>query len=238
MKNPISKIDIQEHLKNTIFGILNEEALIRICQVARVEHFNIATLLCSAGEHPTYLRLVINGHIETIFRTASGDELIFSHISPGGWASWLSCYMEQPPDHDLYSSRDACFIALPVTAVKNFIDRYPQIYPLIIREIGRRTRLLMEWAGRSVMIEPLQRMAKLVELLGREQQSKTNCVTLYITQDRLANLARCSRQTANKLLSILEQDGLIISKYGQFEIPDILKLSSFTEEIDLSKNNV
>ena len=232
MTNPIPHLDVQQRLKATVLGRLSDEALDRLGQVARIEYFDIPTLLSPAGEHPKYLRLVIEGHIETIARSASGEEFVFSYITPGGWATWLSCFMEQAPDHDFYSSACACFIALPITAVKNLCDRYPEIYPLLIQEIGRRMRLLMEWTGQSVLVGPVQRMAKLLHLLSRDQQSNACAITLYITQARLASLARCSRQTANKLLSVLEQEGLIVAGYGQFEIPDLSRLAAFADAAD------
>lgn len=234
MTNPIPKLDVQQCLKATVLGSLSDEALERICQVARVEYFEIPTLLSSAGEHPKYLRLVIQGHIETIARSVSGEEFVFSYITPGGWATWLSCFMVHAPDHDFYSSDAACFIALPISAINKMCERYPHIYPLLIQEIGRRMRLLMEWTGQSVLVNPVQRMAKLLHLLSREQKSSANCMTLHITQARLASLARCSRQTANKLLSVLEQEQLIIAGYGQFEIPDLSRLAAFSEDADLS----
>jgi len=232
MTNPISRPDVFQLLKTTVLGSLGDDALQRICQVARIEHFEIPTLLSAAGEHPQYLRLVVEGHIEAISRNAAGEEFVFSYITPGGWATWLSCFMAQAPDHDFYSSGPACFIALPITAVTSLCERFPQIYPLLIQQIGRRMRLLMEWTGQSVLVGPVQRMAKLLHILVREQQVATHTVTLNVTQARLASLARCSRQTANKLLNTLEQEGLIVPGYGKFEIPDLERLAAFADSRD------
>jgi CRP/FNR family cyclic AMP-dependent transcriptional regulator len=238
MTNPIPKLDVQQCLQATVLGSLGDEALGRMGQIARIEYFDIPTLLSSAGEHPKYLRLVIQGHIETIARSASGEEFVFSYITPGGWATWLSCFLEKAPDHDFYSSDSACFIALPISGIKKLCERYPQIYPLLIQEIGRRMRLLMEWTGQSVLVGPVPRMAKLLHLLSREQKPNSNSITLHITQARLASLARCSRQTANKLLHALEQEQLIIAGYGQFEIPDLSRLAAFAEDSEPIQNDM
>lgn len=102
---------------------------------------------------------------------------------------------------------------------------------MVIRMIGHRMRLLIEWTGQSVLASPVQRMAKLLSVFAQEQNRKTdlNGVTLHVTQARLASQARCSRQTANKLLQQLELDGLIVSAYGQFTIPDWTRLNHFAE---------
>ena len=182
MTNPTSPPDVQQLLRATVLGILDDEALGRIDQVARIEHFQMPTLLSAAGQHPQYLRLVVEGHIETVARNANGEEFVFSYITPGGWATWLSCFMEQAPDHDFYSSSSACFIAIPIGAVQSLCERNPKIYPLLIQEIGRRMRLLMEWTGQSVLVGPVQRMAKLLHLLARGQQGTGNSTTLSMTQ--------------------------------------------------------
>lgn len=237
MTNPTSPPNVQQLLRATVLGVLDDEALGRIDQVARIEYFQMPTLLSAAGQHPQYLRLVVEGHIETVARNANGEEFVFSYISPGGWATWLSCFMEQAPDHDFYSSNSACFIAIPIGAVQSLCERNPKIYPLLIQEIGRRMRLLMEWTGQSVLVGPVQRMAKLLHLLARGQQGTGNSTILSITQARLARLARCSRQTANKLLNVLEQNKLITAGYAQFEIPDLLRLAAFADEVTAEQDS-
>lgn len=231
MKNPISGPDVRERLASTVFGAVGSDALDDMVQVARIEHFKRYSLLTAAGEHPTHLRLVLSGHIEVIARHVSGSENVVAHINPGGWATWLSVFMVQAPTQDFYCSAMASCLTLPIEEVRAFCARHPQIYPMIIRLIGHRMRLLIEWTGQSVLAAPEQRMAKLLSILAQEQQSATRqgSITLHVTQARLASQARCSRQTANQLLQQLEQRGLIVSAYGKFTVPDWVRLDQFAD---------
>ena len=144
MTNPSAELDVRSLLQPTVWGGVSDDVLDAVCRVARVEHFKTATLLSAAGEQPAYLRLVINGHIEVVARNASGEEFVVGYITSGGWATWLACFMGQPPDNDFFSSSRATFIALPIAEVQALCEEYPQLYPLIIRQIGRRMRLLIE----------------------------------------------------------------------------------------------
>lgn len=231
MTNPMSGQDVREILARTVFGAADSDALDDILQVARVEHFKIPTLLSAAGSHPPHLRLVLSGHIEVIARHVSGSEIVVGHITAGGWATWLSVFMVQAPAHDFYSSASSSCLTLPMEAVRVFCARHPETYPMIIRMIGHRMRLLIEWTGQSVLASPVQRMAKLLSILAQEQQRQPapRSITLHVTQARLASQARCSRQTANQLLQQLEQEGLIVPGYGQFEIPDWTRLDQFAD---------
>ena len=162
-------------------------------------------------------------------RRATGKEVVLSYVTPGSWATWLACFMDTPPDNDFYSSAGACFIAWPTAEIRTFCAQNPKIYPFIIGEVGRRMRLLTEWTGQSLLVGPEQRMAKLLYLMAREQKLQANPATLHVTQARLASLARCSRQTANALLSALEARGLISLAYGKFEIVDLAELAVFAD---------
>jgi len=231
MTNPNSQLDLRSHLQATAFGALGDEALDVACRSARFEQFKVPTVLSVAGEQPSYLRLVVKGHIEVIARNSRGAEFVVGYITAGGWATWLACFMERPPENDFYSSASATLIALPITEVRALCERFPQIYPLIIRQIGRRMRLLIEWTGQSVLVGPVQRMAKLLHILAREQQVASGTVKLHVSQARLAGLARCSRQTANELIGVLEQKGLVVSGYSSIEIPEVNRLAEFADGV-------
>ncbi len=229
MVNPRFSIDVKGRLQRTLFGVLDSGALDQLCASARVERYEMPSLLNAAGTPLQWLRLVVDGHIEIVTRRPSGDEVALGDIGPGCWATWLACFMPNPPDGDFYSSASACYIALPVQMVRQMCERHPALYPRIIAEIGMRMRLLMEWTGQSVLVGPEQRMARLIHVLARAQAIGANSGTLHVTQARLASLARCSRQSANMLLGALEKKGLIRLAYGRFEIDDLARLAAFAE---------
>lgn len=230
MVNPRTGINIHAFLAPTVLGRLGPELLDELAIQARVERYEVPTLLNAAGTPLQWLRLVVEGHIEIVARRASGKEVSVSDVGPGGWATWLPCFVPTPPVHDLYCGAGSCFIALPVQVVRDFCDQHPQMYPWIIAEIGQRLRLLMEWTGQSVLVGPEQRMAKLIHLLAQDQKLKGNAGTLVVHQTRLASLARCSRQTANTLLGQLEKRGLVRLSYGKVEVLDMARLVAFADE--------
>ncbi len=228
MVNP-RDLDVRAFLKPTVLGQLGPEVLDQVTRCAVIERFEVPTLLNAAGTSLERLRLVAEGSISIFARKPSGKEVVISEVGPRGWAAWLPCFVAAPPTHDFYSGAKSCFIALPVKVVQSLCLQYPELYPLIIGEIGLRFRLLMEWASQSILLAPEQRMAKLIVLLAQEQKAVSSPSSIVITQSRLANLARCSRQSANVLLSNLEQKGLIQLLYGKCDIPDLAALAAFAD---------
>lgn len=230
MVNPEGAADVRKLLEPTVFGRLGLAALEEIAGFARIERFEVPSLLNAAGHRPQWLRLVIEGSIEIVARRASGKEVAITDISPGAWATWLPCFIPAPPEHDFYCAANSVFLALPTAEVQRFCASHPEIYPWIMADIGQRMRLLLEWTGQSVLSGPEQRMAKLIHVLARDQKVKGNSGILSVQQTRLASLARCSRQTANGLLAQLERRGLIRAAYGKIDILDMEKLSAFAEQ--------
>ncbi|WP_213959783.1 Crp/Fnr family transcriptional regulator [Variovorax sp. dw_954] len=225
-----SSVDVEVLLKRTAFFCeLPPEDFARLLAVAKVETFDTRVLLSAGGTPMRWLRLVVRGYIEIVARRASGEEVALADIGRGGWASWAGCFVDEPSDYDFYCSGDACFVALPTASVRAAAQAHPEIYRLVIGQMGTRLRQLMEWTAESVMLGPEQRMGKLIHLLARTHGIDTNSGTLPVTQARLASLARCSRQSANLLLKALEHRGLIRTAYGRFEIDDMTRLAAFIQ---------
>jgi CRP/FNR family cyclic AMP-dependent transcriptional regulator len=228
MVNPDKPLQIREIIARTLFGVLPADALDDFCSKARIERYEIPSLLSPAGEVLANIRLVVEGHIEVIARSIGGEEVSIADIGPGGWATWLGCFVDAKQTHDLCSSAPACYIVFSSQTVKQLCAAHPVLYPLIMEEIAVRTHQLMEWTGQSVLASPEQRMARLIHLLARTQAIGEFAGTLHATQTRLARLARCSRQSANLLLGSLEKRGLIRLAYGKFEIPSMQRLVEFS----------
>lgn len=221
--------DVRAVLASTVFGTLDADAFEHLAAQALVERYEVPTLLNAAGTPLQRLRLVVAGHIALTVRHPAGREVVVSDISPGGWATWIPCLTQSSPDHDFYSGPHSVFVALPSAAVRSACTQCPGLYPLILADVGQRMRLLMAWTGQSVLLQPEQRMAMLISLLARDQKLKGNQGSIQVTQHRLAALARCSRQSANGLLSALEKRGLIQLAYGKCEIPDLQRLHAFAQ---------
>lgn len=221
---------IRNHFERCpMVGQLPAEALDELCALARIQHFKMPTLLNAADEPLDYLRLVIEGHIELIERTEGGDEAGIAMLGPGNWVTWLGCFDEHPSHYDFYSSANCTVIAIPCARMREIADKNPVMYRLAIGAIGDRFRLLMEWTTSSALLDQDHRIAKLLFILCRLNADQSTSPTIHYTQDKLAVLARCTRQTMNLSLKKLEQLSLIEQKYKRIEITQPAKLKAFAE---------
>jgi CRP-like cAMP-binding protein len=229
---PRAAVDIDQLISaSAVFGPLPEPVRARLVAAARIESFEVPTLLSAAQQPLASLRLVLKGHIDLVARSASGLESKLTHIGPGDWVTWLGCFAAERPLYDFYSSARASYLALPTSLVRNVAQECTDMYPRVIEQMGKRMRLLMEWQGLSVMLAPEQRMAKLLHVMARAYGAVDgNRASLPTTQSQLANQARCSRQVANQLLGALQRRGLVRHAYSRYEIDDIERLVAFIEQ--------
>lgn len=212
---------------DAIFSALPRDALRELAASARIERVERPRILQPAGRPLGWLRLVLAGHVEIIARHAAGEEVSLADIGAGQWVTWAGCLSTDSTPYDFWSSGRARYLALPTQKVRAVCAAHPDLYPRIVLDMAQRIRHLMEWTGESVLLAPEQRMAKLIVLKAREHGLPAAGGTLPLTQARLARLARCSRQSANKLLGALESRGLIAIEYGRVVVRDLKALRAF-----------
>ena len=223
---------ILTQLKETLFGRFESDALNDIASQARFEYYKSQVVIQAAGTLPTVLRLVVQGHIKLLTTTRVGKEVCLSQIGPGGWATWLPCLIPAATSYDLCSATDSIYIAISAQRLREFCEKHPKIYPLILSEVNQRMDLLISWVGQASLMPQQQRLAMLIYLLARDQKVIASNGILNVNQNRLAELCGHSRQTVNHLLGELESQGLLAIEYGRLVIPSLALLSAYAEMSD------
>ena len=74
MVNPKPAVDIRAELAKTLFSSEGEDVLSDLCACARVEQFEVATLLNAANQPLEWLRLVVQGLV--ILFTGALDQMV------------------------------------------------------------------------------------------------------------------------------------------------------------------
>lgn len=227
MNNHDKQIIHKQLSMSALIGELPERFFETLAAQAHLERYEAKTLLCQHGQPMTHIWLVVEGFIDLIAHAPSGRVSSLVHIGKGQWATWLGCFYDAPPKHDFYSSANAVLISVPCQTLRNIADHHPPLHHSVIRHIGERFRLLMEWTEQSSLLKHEYRMAKMLCVMARMSEVRGDAGYITATQDVLARSAGCSRQTTNQLLKKLADQQLLVLHYKRIEIPNISKLEDF-----------
>lgn len=222
-----SSVNVAAFLRGSLFGALAAMEFKRLVACASVERHARARVLTQPGQPLQSLHLVVKGSVSVIAHGNDTREVLITVIGPGAWAAWLPCLVPQPLQTDYVAAPGTVCVALPAERVRECLAANPQLYPTVMADIDRRMRLLIEWTGQAALLDTEQRMARLISLLARDRKLGAANVVISITQQQLALLAGCSRQSVASLLERLASRGLIRTLYGRCEIPDLQALQHF-----------
>ncbi|UTV30471.1 Crp/Fnr family transcriptional regulator [Photobacterium atrarenae] len=211
---------------------LSSDAIVALSHHAKYEKYTVPTLLNSAYQELSHLRLVVEGYIEIASSNAEGEEACIAVLGPGNWVTWLGCFDERPSPYHFYSSAKCKVVAIPCRHVREAADRHPELYRLAIHMISDRFRLLMRWTTDASILSHERRVAQLLLLIAQLNSESSDPVpTIFYTQDKLAVLARTTRQTLSRSLKVLEKQGLIEVGYKKINLLDAAGLKAFVEDI-------
>ena len=113
--------DILEVVKScSVFATVDESQIRDLCGKARIEHYAERTLLTLRGETPEYIRYIHSGSCDLVLSNAEGGYSSLP-MPAGKWATWLGCFGSEPLVHDLWSSAQATYIAIPSRDVQRVV---------------------------------------------------------------------------------------------------------------------
>ncbi|CAH0991601.1 hypothetical protein SIN8267_01710 [Sinobacterium norvegicum] len=221
-------VEIRNQLtRHPVTGVLPAEAIEQLVKSSRIESFKVSTMLSDEGIQASHIRFVLEGNIQLVSHNKQGEAVVLSSIGRHQWATWLMCFDKTAPIHAFYSSAKSRFIAIPCETMMHVAHQHPDMYLHIISAIGNRFRLLMDWVEQSSMLPSNRQVAKLLLISAQLTECRNNQGMVSHTQEKLAKLAKLSRQTINNILMELEQQQLIVRSYGKITIPDMLALDAF-----------
>jgi CRP/FNR family transcriptional regulator, cyclic AMP receptor protein len=223
-----AELDPQTIIANSqVLAVLPKEAVRALAAVARFERYGQRTLLVAKGNIPEHVRYVIDGSVDLTMFTRDGKVSALP-VFPGTWATWLSCMSDRPMPWDMWSSRSACYLALPRQIVQTAVSQHPQALLQVIEYVGSIQRALIEWMLNVSLQPPQKRLAYL--LLMSAQGSWTRPEpggSAPITQEQIGNLGLGSRQKVGRLLRDLERLKLVELGYGAVFVPSWERLNAY-----------
>jgi CRP-like cAMP-binding protein len=212
-----------------LFAHVDEEGLLTLASQMRRRRFRRGEVIFHQDDIGDSLQVVVSGGVKIVLPSQEGDEAIIASLHPGEFFGELAL-LDGAPRSTTATALDATeTLALPRDRFLRLLDDDPKIVRALLHALAEELRRLtghvedlhfLDLAGRlSIRLVRLARDAN-PDASGRAE------LDWPFTQSDLAAMIGGTRQSVNKLLSGLVEDGLIVIERDTLVINDLAALEA------------
>ncbi|HUB85866.1 MAG TPA: Crp/Fnr family transcriptional regulator, partial [Rhizomicrobium sp.] len=184
---------------------------------------------------------VTNGHLACIVKGSlmaqrtfkNGRTVLNGYLIEEQVTGHLAVLDGDPPAFDAIANGEVDIVHVPGTAFMNTVSNDPALLMIIIQSLCRRTRIDYESLVMRIGNSTACQVAKLISYWARgapQNADGSYDLGIGITQDQIAAQLGRTRQTVNRVLTQMVQDGVLARSYGQIRIADMKKLNAIIAE--------
>ena len=206
------------------FEGLSPADLSRINQSFREIGFKTNETICYAGDPAEHLFVVADGRVKLMRHTQAGKEVLVDLLARGEFFGSLSVLGEGVYVDSALAQTSVCILVIDKADFVQILTRYPSVSLRVIETIADRLRFAHERLERLSAGTVEERIAYTLLHLGNKFGENKRGVGLLIqvplTRDDLAAMTGATTETASRVMSQLQKDGLIQSGRGWVAIRD------------------
>lgn len=171
---------------------------------------------------------VIQGKVRLGYIDIEGNESIAAIAEPIMWFGEISLVDQQPRSHHAIALEKSTILKISSTGIEEILRQHPQFWFHIAQLTSQKLRIAFLELIAIQTLNISQRLAQrlLFILNGYGNHVHIENHIIHLSQEQLAQMLMCSRQTINQELHLLEQQGILKIAFRKIEILDIQKLHS------------
>lgn len=179
------------------------------------------------GDEGELLYLIVRGQVRIYTVSLLGQELSVKVFRDGDFFGELALLDGQPRSASAETMRPTTVLTLHRDAFRRAVSSSPEIAVSVLEELSgrlRRTNIYAEHlAGQSAPQRVVRTLLDLADQHGVADHGATR-IDLHLTQDDLASLAGTTRETVNRVLSSLRDQGLIQVERARLSVLNLPQL--------------
>lgn len=185
-------------------------------------------MLFARGDSARGLCCVLAGTLRVGSVLADGRPSLLTALEPGQWFGEISLVDGLPRTHDVVADGAAEVWRVPGEELLNWLEAHPVCWRDIARLVCVKLRMSFEVLEDIAQLPLPQRLAKRLLLVARDQGVAIDAgrrPRIRLSQEQLALMLGVSRQTVNKALGSLAEQGMLALHYGEIELLDTQALA-------------
>lgn len=223
-----------ELLRNVpIFARLTPSQLDLLEASLGTRSFTRGETIFAQGREGDLLYLIVHGQVRIYTVSQLGQELSVKIFRDGEFFGELALLDGQPRSASAQAMCPTSTLTLHRHAFREAIQTMPAIAVLVLEELSvrlRRTNTYVEHlASHSAPQRVVRTLLDLADQHGESDDGVTARINLHLTQDDLASLAGTTRETVNRVLSSLRDQGLIQIERARVSVLNLPRLERMQE---------
>ena len=220
---------------NPIFAGLPAKDLAALVAAARDVSYRAREYVFHEGEPAVAFCLVKRGHVKIVRHARSGKDVVLELLGPGEAFGGVAVIERRPYPASAQATEPSVVTRIPQELICTLTERHPSIVREMALLIGQRLRAAHE-SVTSLAADPVEaRLAgALLRIAEREGVRTRDRVTLpfQLTRQSLADMTGTTVETAIRVLSRWQRDGLLDEDEGRLVLADVAALRERAEGAD------
>lgn len=217
---------------NPLFAGLPAREIEALAAVAREETRRPREYVFMEGDPAEWLCLVRSGRVKILRHSRAGKEVVLELLGAGEIFGGVAVLERRPYPATAQTTEPSVIVKIPADALIAVAERHPSLIREMALLIGRRLRAAHD-SVKSLAVDPVEsRLAgTLLRLAEREGTRGREGLVLpfHLTRQSLADMSGTTVETAIRVVSRWQREGLVRDEGGRLVLADVEALRGLAE---------
>jgi CRP-like cAMP-binding protein len=214
------------------FSGIGEAGVAKINTLFKEQGFSAGETLYFVAGPAGRLYVVADGKVKLMHHTTAGKDVMLDILNKGDFFGSLAMEGDERYAETAVAQTDCCVLGIDTVSFRRVMQDYPSVSLKVVDIMAERLRSAQEMIRQLSVYSVEQRLAhillKLGDKLGEEQENGL-LIQMPLSRGDLAEMVGTSTETASRVMSGFQEQGLIQSGRRWVAIADRDRLAARTE---------
>jgi len=216
------------------FADLTPEDVGHVGDAFHERRYREGQMIYTAGEPALHLHVVVVGKVKLVRPTPNGQQVLLDILGPGDFFGSLSTLGDRAYADAAEAQTTCCVLGVTAGAFQTILRRHPPVALAALEIVGERLRAAHDLIEQLSSHDTEQRIAatllRLAAWVGQQQDGML-LLQMPLSRQDLADMVGATRETASRVMSQLDRDGVIRSGRGWVALTDRDRLEAIAAGI-------
>jgi CRP-like cAMP-binding protein len=187
------------------------------------EDFKVDEVICHSGEPAERFFVVADGRVKLLHHSLTGRDILLDLLTPGEFFGAFSGQGDDAYPETAQAQSPCCILVIGRDTFQQIIKRHPTVALNVIDIMAKRLQTANERVHQLSALPVDGRIASILLMLGNKFGEKREVGWLLqvpLSRDDLAGMTGTTTESASRVMSQFQKDGLIRSGRGWVALTD------------------